>query len=153
MAFKFSDRGPSYQDAVWLLGHDEPKIIKIVERLGGAALVSVSAGSLSALALFDVRDGLMKWGIDVVRTIRDRISGLSRFDRTQRLVAAHTVIVITSFYEALGEMLDGSAAPIRTRIRASSPGRLHRDQPDRRGRPGPHSHGRCRAEARAVQRA
>ena len=115
MAFRFSLHGPSYRDAVRLLAHDEPTIVKIIDRLGGAALAAASGGTLDTLAFFDVRDELVRWGNDVVRTIRDRISGLSRFDRTQRLVAAHSVIVITSFYEALGELLDAPGNPISLR--------------------------------------
>ncbi len=115
MAFRFSDRGPSYRDAVRLLGHDEPAIVKIIDRLSGAAVAVASVGTLDALAFFGVRDELVRWGNDVVRTIRDRISGVSRFDQTQRLVAAHSVVVITSFYEALGELLDSPGSPISLR--------------------------------------
>jgi hypothetical protein len=41
----------------------------------------------------------------VARTWRDRVRGLSRYDRTDRLVAAHSVVVIVAFYEALDEWL------------------------------------------------
>ncbi|HEX6525730.1 MAG TPA: hypothetical protein VF070_37810 [Streptosporangiaceae bacterium] len=88
-----------------LLGADQPVVLKIMDRLGGAALTAASAGTLDALAFFAVRDELVKWGNDVVGGIRGKISGLNRFDRTQRLVAAHAVIVITSFYEALDRAL------------------------------------------------
>lgn len=115
MVVGFPINGPSYRDAVRLLGHDEPAIVKIIDRLGGAALAVASVGTLGALAFFDVRDELVRWGNDVVRTIGDRISGVSRFDRTQRLVAAHSVIVITSFYDALGELLDAPDSPISLR--------------------------------------
>jgi hypothetical protein len=100
---RFFQRDLSYRDAVKLLGADQPVMVKIMDGLGGAALTAASAGTLDALAFFSVRDELVKWGGGVVVGIRDRISGLNRFDRTERLVAAHAVIVITSFYEALDD--------------------------------------------------
>ena len=80
--------------------------MKVLDRLGGVALTVASVGGLDALAFFSVRDELVKWGSDFTAAVQDRVTGLSRFDRTQRLVAAHAVIVITSFYEALGNALD-----------------------------------------------
>ena len=80
--------------------------MKVLDRLGGVALTVASAGALDALAFFSVRDELVKWGNDFAAAVRDQMTGLSRFDRTQRLVAAHAVIVITSFYEALGNALE-----------------------------------------------
>lgn len=115
MAFRPRARGSSYRDAVRLLGRDELAIVKVIDRLGSVAVAAASVGTLGALPFFDVRDELVRWGDDVVRTIRDQISGVSRFDRTQRLVAAHTVIAITSFYEALGELLDAPGNPIGLR--------------------------------------
>jgi hypothetical protein len=102
-------RDLSYRDAVKMLGADQPVIIKIMDGLGGAALTAASAGTLDALAFFSVRDELVKWGNYVVGGIRDKTSGLNRFDRTQRLVAAHAVIVITAFYEALDDAFKNSA--------------------------------------------
>jgi hypothetical protein len=115
MMRRFPRRPFRYGDAVRMLGADELAIVKIIDRLGGATLTAASAGTLDTLAFFDVRDELVRWGNDIIRLIRDRISGLSRFDRTQRLVAAHTVIVITSFYEALGEAIDTPEGSVKLR--------------------------------------
>ncbi len=48
---------------------------------------------------------MVAWGNAAVNGLRDRATGVGRFDRTQRLVAAHSVLVVTAFYEAVGEVL------------------------------------------------
>jgi hypothetical protein len=40
----------------------------------------------------------------LLRNLRDRAMGLTRYDRTERLIAAHGVVVVTSYLEALGEL-------------------------------------------------
>jgi hypothetical protein len=55
------------------------------------------------LSCFGVRTELVRVGRDLVRNVTDRRSGLGRFDRTQRIQAAHSIIVITAYFEALHE--------------------------------------------------
>ena len=93
-------RGLSFADAVGLLDGDA----ELVDRLGSAAGVAagaVTAASLGTIDFFALRDEVVRWGNSAARVWRDRVRGLGRFDRTERLVAAHTVIVLVAFYEAL----------------------------------------------------
>jgi hypothetical protein len=54
-----------------------------------------------ALSVFDAQPRIVLLGRDLVHKLRDRLPGASRADRTQRLAAAHAVIVITAYFEAL----------------------------------------------------
>ncbi|MGP3956647.1 NACHT domain-containing protein [Nonomuraea sp. 3N208] len=88
----------SYRDAVALLG-------------GGSALTDVldKASSLAlfglgGIDLFDARAEAVRLGDGLIRRLRDQVKGLSRYDTTQRLAAAHAVIVISAYLEVLGEV-------------------------------------------------
>lgn len=102
---RMRSRGLSFADAVRLLDGDS----ELVGRLGSAAGVAagtVTVASLGTVDFFALRDQVVRWGNAAVRQWRDSVRGLSRFDRTDRLVAAYSVIVLVSFYEAAGEWLD-----------------------------------------------
>lgn len=94
-----------YGDAVKLLGGGESRVLTALSNLAGAALTAFSAGgSATALGLFDLKGEVDRMGRDAVGALRDRVRGLDRFSRTELLEAAHTVIVITSFFEALDDL-------------------------------------------------
>ncbi|MFI5892379.1 NACHT domain-containing protein [Actinoplanes sp. NPDC051513] len=93
-------RGLSFADAVKLLDGDS----ELVERLGslaGLATGTVTVASAGTVDFFALRDQIVRWGQSAVRAWRDKVQGLGRFDRTERLIAAHTVIVVVSLLEAV----------------------------------------------------
>lgn len=126
-------RGLSFADAVKLLDGDSA----LVERLGsvaGLAAGTVTAASAGTVDFFALRDQIMRWGQSAVRSWRDRVQGLSRFDRTDRLVAAHTVIVLVSFYEALDAwMLDHGLDLDAASLTAAEQAAIAADMPVARG--------------------
>jgi predicted kinase len=71
----------------------------------GAAAAAITVGSLGGNDIFALRGELVAWGNAAVNGLRERVTGIRRFDRTQRLVAAHAIIVVTAFYEALDAVL------------------------------------------------
>ncbi|WP_433361129.1 NACHT domain-containing protein [Actinoplanes sp. CA-142083] len=91
----------SYADAARLLGSADEPVIRLLGAVTGAAATAVTLGSLGGNDLFALRGELIKWGNDAVSHLRERVTGVRRFDRTQRLVAAHAIVVVTAFYEAL----------------------------------------------------
>ncbi|MFF5296487.1 NACHT domain-containing protein [Paractinoplanes globisporus] len=93
-------RGLSFADAVRLLDGDAELVTRAGSAAGAAAGV-VTVASAGTVDFFALRDQVVSWGHAAVRAWRNKVRGLSRFDRTDRLVAAHTVIVLVSFYEAL----------------------------------------------------
>jgi predicted kinase len=97
-------RGLSFADAVKLLDGDS----ELVDRLGqiaGVGAAAVTVGSGGTIDFFALRDQVVSWGRSAVRAWRDKVQGLGRFDRTDRLMAAHSVIVLVAFFDALDEWL------------------------------------------------
>ncbi|MFI7701317.1 hypothetical protein [Nonomuraea sp. NPDC049480] len=96
---------PSYADALRILGCKDGRLAKVIgfaaaaERSGWAL---AGAGQL-VLGLADMRASVMRFGEDVAGRMRELRSGVGRHTRTQRLAAAHAVIVVSAYFEALGE--------------------------------------------------
>ena len=96
--------GLSYADAVKLLGGREDRTIAGLDRLvGGLLLVASAAGAGFALSLFDPKSELARLSGDLVSGLADRLRGVSRLGRSERLAAAHAVIVLTAYFESLRE--------------------------------------------------
>jgi hypothetical protein len=94
----------SYADAARLLGGGESKAVAAVDRLLGGLLLVVSAGGGGfALSLFEPRRELASLSGVLVAGLGERLRGLGRFDRSERLAAAHAIIVMTAYFEALAE--------------------------------------------------
>ena len=97
-------RGLSYADAVRVLGGREDRTVAALDRLaGGLLLVASAAGAGFALSLFDPKSELARLSGDLVSGLAERLRGVSRLGRTERLAAAHAVIVLTAYFESLRE--------------------------------------------------
>ncbi|WP_433171584.1 NACHT domain-containing protein [Actinoallomurus sp. CA-150999] len=96
-------RSLSYSDAVKLLGGDGRIVTTIDNVLGGALLAATTVSPNFILALFDAKGELARVSGELVKNLRDKVNGLGRFDRTQRLEAAHTIIALTAFFEAVAD--------------------------------------------------
>jgi hypothetical protein len=94
----------SYTDAVRLLGGERSKLVTALDALTGGAMLATATSVPAVLGWFDAKAEFVRLSHDLVRQIAERRSGLSRFDRTERLAAAHRVLVVTAFFEALGEV-------------------------------------------------
>ena len=94
----------SYGDAVRLLGGQDSKIVSGLDKVaGGVLLGGAAAGVPGMLTLFGAKAEAVRLGHELVRKLSDRRGGLSRYSRTQRLEAAHAVVVVTAYLEALKE--------------------------------------------------
>jgi hypothetical protein len=94
--------GLSYADAVRLMGGRESRIVAALDRLAGGVLLAASAsGSGLALNLFSAKSELAQLSSELVRGLGQRLRGLDRFSRTERLAAAHSVVALTAYFEAL----------------------------------------------------
>ncbi|MFB9472800.1 NACHT domain-containing protein [Nonomuraea salmonea] len=87
----------TYRDAVALLG-GPTAISGLLDK--GSSLALFGLGEID---LFDARAEAVRLGDTFLRRMRDKVKGLSRYDTTQRLTAAHTVIVMVAYLEALAE--------------------------------------------------
>ncbi|GAA2344572.1 hypothetical protein GCM10010170_030210 [Dactylosporangium salmoneum] len=85
----------------------------IASAVGKAAGAAATASTFGVSEFFGFRDEAVKWGQAVAAGLRDRVLGLRRFDRTQRLEAAHAVLVITSFFEAFDDLPEDELHALR----------------------------------------
>ncbi|WP_051797101.1 NACHT domain-containing protein [Catenuloplanes japonicus] len=99
----------SYDDAVTLLGGDRSKIVKVIDTLLGVGMLALVGPFRDVLGWFDAKAELSRVTADLVTRLTEQRSGLSRVERTRRLEAAHAVIAVTAFFEAMAEA--GSPLP------------------------------------------
>jgi hypothetical protein len=94
----------SYADAAKLLG-GESAAITALGKLAGTSLTVASAGGIDlALHLFDVKEETERLSQDAIRTLRQRLTGLHRFKRSELIEAAHAVLVVSAFFSALDDL-------------------------------------------------
>ncbi|HWS36476.1 MAG TPA: hypothetical protein VN408_27540, partial [Actinoplanes sp.] len=99
-------QGLKYADAVKLLGGAGP-LLTVADNLAGTALLlGTAGGSELAVSLFDAKGEATRIGHQVAGRITDLVRGQGRFDRSERLHAAHAVLAVSSFFTALGDCLD-----------------------------------------------
>lgn len=95
----------TYADAVKLLGGNENKIVRTLDNILGTALLGGSVLSvLDLLSWFDAKGEFIRLSKELVAKVAEKRTGGTRFDQTQRLHAAHSVIVVVAFFEALDEL-------------------------------------------------
>jgi hypothetical protein len=95
-----------YDDAVKILG-GECKIITSLSTLAGAAITVASmAGAPAALGLLPLRDEITRLSQESIKALRSKLGTSSRFKRSELLEAAHAILVVGSFFNALDD-LDG----------------------------------------------
>jgi hypothetical protein len=100
----------TYEDAVRILGGGEQKLLKYLDRASMVALIAIGGFNL-----FDMREQIVRFGGELITKLSERLRGIDRLTRAERLAAAHHVIVITAFFDALGEIIDnvGPVSPRR----------------------------------------
>jgi len=100
--------GFKYADAVKLLGGSAPAAKVVDNLLGGALSVATMGGSEAALSFFDAKAEMVRLGHVVTEKINERVRGLGRYDRSQRLQAAHSILVVTAFFEAFDAVVQAT---------------------------------------------
>ncbi|MFF5288295.1 NACHT domain-containing protein [Paractinoplanes globisporus] len=118
-------KGLSYADAVRILGGKGPLAKAIDNLLGGALSVATLGGSSAALGFFDAKSEMVRLSGLLTASLNDSVRGLGRYDRSQRLLAAHCMLAVAAFFEALDECLAAaslsSSAPGSSSPPSSSP--------------------------------
>ncbi|QFY13419.1 hypothetical protein GBF35_48785 [Nonomuraea phyllanthi] len=93
-----------YEDAVRILGK-ESSVVRALGRLAGSGLtVATAGGSDVALGLFDLKGEVERLAQDAASVVRERVGGLTRFERSELLEAAHAVIIVAAFFAALDDL-------------------------------------------------
>jgi hypothetical protein len=93
--------GVCYKDAVVMLGGDPPALAALDRVLAGALGLVTGGVSDVVLSVFDAQPRIVLLGRDMLVRLRDSLHGTTRAERSERLAAAHTIIVVTAFFEAL----------------------------------------------------
>lgn len=92
----------SFADALGLLGVDSARIAALDRALGGALNLATGGASGTVLAMVSSRGRILGMGRDAVRDVGSRLGRVgSRAERTELLRAAHTVIVVVAWFQAL----------------------------------------------------
>jgi hypothetical protein len=94
-------KGLSYADAIRLLGGKNNQTVTALDKITGGILLGAAITAPALLAWIAARAEFAQLCQDLVRAFSERRARLSRYDRTQRLQAAHSVLVITAYFEAL----------------------------------------------------
>jgi hypothetical protein len=98
-------RSLSYADAVVLLDGRSGRITTALDRLtGGLLLATVASGAGFVLGLFDVKSELVRLSDQLVSSLAERSRGLGRFNRGERLLAGHAIIVVCAYFETLAQI-------------------------------------------------
>lgn len=94
-----------YADAVLLLGGRDDRVMAAWNRIAGGLVATASAvGGGGLLGLFDAKGELTRLGDRLIVGLRDQLHGLGRFSRSERMLAANTVIVLTAYFDTLAEL-------------------------------------------------
>lgn len=93
----------AYVDALKILGAEDSRLLAVIDRLlGGAILVGASAtGHLELLSLLHSRDELVKQTGKLLSGFGLRVRGARQTSRAELLVAAHAVVAVNAYFEAL----------------------------------------------------
>ncbi|GAB7038306.1 MULTISPECIES: NACHT domain-containing protein [Catenuloplanes] len=98
-------RGLTYADAVKILGGSGPAAAIADNLAGGLLSAATLGGSDVALSLFDAKNEMVRLGHLVSGRIAEAVGGLGRYDRNQRLRAAHSVLVVSACFAAVDDCL------------------------------------------------
>jgi hypothetical protein len=100
----------TYYAALQVLGKSKSRVVTLLDVVATTGLTAWAAGSLVAgrdasppVSLLEMKNEVVRYAHEIVRRVSEWHSGLARFDRSQRLAAAHAVLVVASYFEALDE--------------------------------------------------
>jgi NACHT N-terminal Helical domain 7 len=94
-------KGLTYVDAVKLLGGSGSKVVAAIDKLAGGILLAASPGTAGiTLGLFEAKNEFIRLSMDLISSLSDKLNGLSRFSRSERLAAAQAVLILVAFFEA-----------------------------------------------------
>uniref|UniRef100_UPI00189242B8 NACHT domain-containing protein n=1 Tax=Catenulispora rubra TaxID=280293 RepID=UPI00189242B8 len=93
-------RSLRYMDAVNLLAGGENQLVKLLDE--ASATMLLGAGVFD---LFEAREQALRLLAKVLDKFGEKLRGVDRLTRTERIHAAHTVIRITAYFDALGEAM------------------------------------------------
>lgn len=108
--------GPTYYAGLRLLPMAKSRrLVAMLDAVAAAGLTAwsgaLAAGEVSdaPVSIFALRDEIVSSAQEIVEGVSQWRAGVSRFTRSERLAAVHSVVVVASYFEAFAE--EGSALP------------------------------------------
>ncbi|MEV6929261.1 hypothetical protein AB0M46_32890 [Dactylosporangium sp. NPDC051485] len=98
MRIPYGSRSLSYRDAVTLLDGADGPITALVATMTSAD-GDAEAATMGDGPLFAQRGRLVTWCADILRDLPGRIAGIGRFERTEILLAVHSILAVTAYLE------------------------------------------------------
>ncbi|GAA2385025.1 hypothetical protein [Dactylosporangium salmoneum] len=101
MRIPYASRSLSYRDAVTLLDGADGPITALL-----ATMIDVDGDGFDLIgngSLFAQRRRLIEWCADVLLGLPERVTGIGRFERTEILLAAHSILVVTAYLESIDQ--------------------------------------------------
>lgn len=92
-----------YADAARLLGGNGPTLDALDRVVGGALTTAAGPVPELVLSLFGANGQLTELSHSLVARTAERLQGLGRFERTERLAAAHALIVVAAYGDAMAQ--------------------------------------------------
>ncbi|OQD51910.1 hypothetical protein BM536_037295 [Streptomyces phaeoluteigriseus] len=95
----------AFADALVLLGAEPPRLAALDRALGGALNLATAGVSGTVIGMADANGRILGLGREAIRGVGARLDRTQgRAERTDVLRAAHTVIVVVAFFEAMEEL-------------------------------------------------
>jgi hypothetical protein len=91
----------TYRDALRLLGGQESGFVQVIDRISSVVMLTLGvSGVKEILSWFDPRGEFIKSSHQLVSDLQKRIGPARGRSRTEVLAAAHSIIVVTAYFEA-----------------------------------------------------
>lgn len=117
----------SYAQAVRVLGQGpDADWLRRINDLTGGLMLGAAVTVPAVLGWFDAHAVFAKLSQQLVQAAGRRLAGANRLDRTERIAAAHTIIVVSAYFDALAEVdlpFDLAAAKLTAEDQLSLAGR------------------------------
>ena len=110
-------RSLSYVDAARMLGGGENAVVRALDRISGAGL------NVAGFDIAGICREIVRLGDRLVTHLNERLQGMDRMTRTDRLRAAQAIIVITAYFEVLDALF--AELPALSAQQLSTSERIH----------------------------
>jgi hypothetical protein len=118
----------TYQAALQLLPRIDSRLVRHLNAVEASGLAAWATGALGAgdgtdvpLSILTLKDEVVGIARETLQRVPEWRTGVSRFTRSERLAAAHAVLVVSSYFEAFAE--EGLPVPVE-RLVLTSPEQL-----------------------------
>jgi hypothetical protein len=98
-----TDPALTYSGALAILGEHEHVVLKTVNRILGGLILGSPAATVNLVNLLDPKNEASALIQQLLDGVADRLLGTAGHDRIQLISAAHSVLVVSSFFEAMRE--------------------------------------------------